>query len=368
MISQYKTRKRGFTLVELLVVIAIIGVLVGLLLPAVQAAREAARRSQCLNNIKNVALAVLTYESSRQKFPPAYIAMTDPNTGVEESFGGTGSGRPTRENWVISVLPQMEQQALRDSFVLDDFDVWIGHDVNREARGTPLAIMRCPTDPNIDTPSSFEGGNWARGNYGINMIQSNNLWGYKAWDDTDGPRDGSFGPRKGISFVNRSLEIGDVTDGTSNTIMLAELRAGITEIDPRGCWALGQVGASAHAHQAVTWTNSPNNCDPEATDLVVNASEIIAAVGIETLRGECMNPWEGGTWSYKSVVRSLHPGGAMIAMADGSARLISDFVDKGTYQRALDTDYTKIYQDASKFRVWERLNVSNDEYPIDGDF
>src|SRR3954449_9782362 len=108
--SSQQVRIRGFTLVELLVVIAIIGILVALLLPAIQAAREAARRSQCQANIHNVALAVLNYESAKKTFPKG---MTFPTSQVSSiSYGPIDFG----PNWVIEVLPYLEQQALRDSF------------------------------------------------------------------------------------------------------------------------------------------------------------------------------------------------------------------------------------------------------------
>src|SRR6187431_1038873 len=91
---------RGFTLVELLVVIAIIGILVALLLPAVQAAREAARRAKCQNNMKNIALAVLNYESSKKRLPPGFVSQP----ASAETWG-----------WAVFSLPNLEEQALYDA-------------------------------------------------------------------------------------------------------------------------------------------------------------------------------------------------------------------------------------------------------------
>lgn len=381
-VSQRTTSTRAihrlaFTLVELLVVIAIIGILVALLLPAVQAAREAARRAQCISNLKNVGLALHNYHDSAKQFPPAYQAF-DQNPlnpmGTLESFGGTSTSSPLRTNWAILILPFLEEQPLQDLFTLETaagLPVEIRDQVNAQARGTRVAVMLCPSDPNTDIPfeASWGGeGTWARGNYGINMIQSNNLWSLSAWDNQDGPGKRGLGPRRGIAFVNEGLRMGQVTDGTSNTIMLAELRAGLAPVDPRGTWALGQCAASAHCHHAVSWGQTPNHCDPGATDLLVNSQEVIDAVGSETLRRECMHPWSGSTYSYRSTVRSPHPGGAMVAMADGSVRFISDFVDKGTYQSTEGNNYPLVYNDADKFRVWERLNVSDDAYPIAGEY
>lgn len=367
----------AFTLVELLVVIAIIGILVAMLLPAVQAAREAARRSQCMSNLKNVGLALHNYHDTTENFPPAYRAFdVDPlnPTGNLESFGGTSTASPLRTNWAILILPYLEEQSLQDSFTLETaagLPVEISDPLNAQARATKIAVMLCPSDPNGDIPfeTSWSGdGPWARGNYGINMIQSNNLYSMSSWNNKDGPGKKGLGPRRGIAFINDSLRMGQVTDGTSKTIMLAELRAGLHPVDPRGTWALGQCAASAHCHQAVSWGQSPNHCDPGATDLLVNSQEVINAVGVEALRSECMHPWAGAIWSYRSTVRSPHPGGAMVSMADGSVRFISDFVDKGTYQSTEGNDYPPVYNDPDKFRVWERLNVSDDAYPITGSY
>ena len=118
----------GFTLVELLVVIAIITILVVLLLPAIQSAREAARRVQCLNNLKQIGLALLAYHDASGSFPPGShwnrAAGADPDRVNEERLS---------ENWVILILPFMEEQALYDRF---DLTQYITQPVNRAARST----------------------------------------------------------------------------------------------------------------------------------------------------------------------------------------------------------------------------------------
>ncbi len=113
------TRRQGFTLVELLVVIAIIGVLVALLLPAVQAAREAARRNSCLNNIKQLSLAILTFEESRKKYPSASTAPYVPDSTAGEMSDSTNNVAPNARrgdgySWIFQVLPQMEQGNIYD--------------------------------------------------------------------------------------------------------------------------------------------------------------------------------------------------------------------------------------------------------------
>ena len=155
-----RQRSGAFTLVELLVVITIIGILISLLLPAVQSAREAARQAQCQNNLKQLGLACINYESQHWCFPPSsyYVPGTNPD-----------QSRTHYKNWVISILPFIEQQPLHDSF---DFTVPISHSNNRTARGTDIKAFQCPTDVGhkvkFSSLNTSEGDNWARGNYAAN--------------------------------------------------------------------------------------------------------------------------------------------------------------------------------------------------------
>src|SRR6476660_6983529 len=108
------TRRHGFTLVELLVVIAIIGILVALLLPAVQAAREAARRAKCVNNIRQIGIAVQNYHDNRKFYPQYHAAI--PPTGMTDKDYVTSGYKWAGPLWTITILPYMEEQALYDSF------------------------------------------------------------------------------------------------------------------------------------------------------------------------------------------------------------------------------------------------------------
>jgi len=152
-----RSSQPAFTLVELLVVIAIIGVLVALLLPAVQSAREAARRAQCLNHLKQIGLALHNYESTHKILPPSIQFWNGDDSRTSDNM---------RANWIIMVLPFMEQQPLYDKF---DFNVTISHSNNSDERGTFIKSLLCPSDPynrkKFKGTTSGEGDNWARGNY-----------------------------------------------------------------------------------------------------------------------------------------------------------------------------------------------------------
>ncbi|MEQ8836375.1 MAG: DUF1559 domain-containing protein, partial [Lacipirellulaceae bacterium] len=169
--SRSATRSRGFTLVELLVVIAIIGVLVGLLLPAVQAAREAARRSQCINNLHNMALAVQTYESSKGHFPESYGGFGR-NTQQGE-IPAEDNNLETGVGWQLMLLPQLEQQSLFDQFdslgALEGFfnaPSSSGLGLQRQAvldaglLQTQLPTYMCPSDASVQQLST-EQFQWA---------------------------------------------------------------------------------------------------------------------------------------------------------------------------------------------------------------
>jgi prepilin-type N-terminal cleavage/methylation domain-containing protein/prepilin-type processing-associated H-X9-DG protein len=209
---------RGFTLVELLVVIAIIGILVALLLPAVQAAREAARRMQCQNNLKQMSLAVLNYESTNKCFPPGSFGKWNGNNSFPSGWSdpSNGSGLPWGHfSWAAAILPFAESQTLYDqiNFNVPAYAASIPEgSVDKGPSGDPanklVASMQppwlvCPSAHRVKPKNEFK-------DYGINHGT-----GACCPERTQEGMDG-------VAFVNSAIELGAVKDGTTNTFLNIE--------------------------------------------------------------------------------------------------------------------------------------------------
>ncbi len=350
-----KLRFHGFTLVELLVVITIIGILIALLLPAVQSAREAARRLQCQNNLKQLGLACLNYESIYGVFPPASHWAQGP-TGMPSTDIQTANQSNLRENWVIMILPFLEQQPLYDAF---DLTLPITDPENEQARSAQLAVMRCPTDPANRTNYSGQSGNshtsnhgpnWGRGNYGANGalgFQTITVGSIPAarpehWGD---------GNWRGVMGANASCSIAEIRDGTSNTILLHELRAGMVAHDVRGTWAMSGAGpSSCWAHGYLGDARGPNAMYVNADD-IGGCQEVRDSVGgAQELQRLGMPCYPTSAPNIQATARSLHVGGVFACFADGSVHWISNHVETSG--------------SSSYASVWDRLNLSASGQPI----
>jgi prepilin-type N-terminal cleavage/methylation domain-containing protein/prepilin-type processing-associated H-X9-DG protein len=379
-----RPRTAAFTLVELLVVIAIIGILVALLLPAIQAAREAARRTQCQTNLHNLALALLNYHDQQKTFPYAVHNPRHPTTGAWLYTGGasmTGPASQFQPNWAIQILPYHEEQALYDSFVFyDEPDptnplggpslASLSQGFNRVQRGTQLQVMLCPSDAGINNYCSLSGGNWARGNYGINYGLGFIWQSLDYIVDSSTPDNQENYPWKrhcgrGVASVNKGAKISEIEDGTTKTILLGELRVGLGTKDRRGTWAMALAGSNLLGQQASNGTGPPNDC-VEGNDDLTDYQAAIDELGAEFLKSECMYPFDGG-WSnsVQTTVRSKHPGGAHVAMCDGSIRFVSDNVHAIPIPRGYEDQATGLCPTEDKFGIWQRLNSSNDGYIVD---
>jgi prepilin-type N-terminal cleavage/methylation domain-containing protein/prepilin-type processing-associated H-X9-DG protein len=376
MVRGSRRASAGFTLVELLVVIAIIGILVALLLPAVQAAREAARRSQCQNNLKNLGLGVINFEGTKKHFPVA--VRTEPLDPGGDKVQIAQRGTNLYNNWAIDILPFLEEQALYDLFVLfqkdgrrqplntnDVVDVIRPpgevNDGNLRGRTTELQVMLCPTDGGKGNPyNGASGGLWARGNYAYNagMVMILQLRGAIAGTELDADGKPMFCGR-GVGAIDDGASVAQIPDGTSHTLMLGEVRSGLSNRDRRGVWAMPMVGSNLLSQHGANYGLGPNDCSPGTDDLRDN-KPVIDDVGRETLTAECMLPYENeNNWnvSAQSVARSRHTGGIYAAMCDGSVRFISDFIDAGAQTDGLRCD-------PALFGAWQRLNCPDDGYVI----
>ena len=318
--------RAGFTLVELLVVIAIIGILIALLLPAVQAAREAARRSQCVNNIKQVALAYHNYHDTFKTFPRwSYGTFT-----TDHPASGSNSW------WVAftaqtMVLPYVEQGAIYDRI---DWGLRPEDAPNNNLmRAAPINSYICPSD-----------GPYANLGYqgGTNYFPS------------FGPCLGNVGVNNQIGFFRRDREVAirDVRDGTSNTIALAEILKG----DDNGAkFSWGDiVRTPAGGNEAVPGV--PDTF-PTLAQFSTWGQQVASGGGTIynntgrryyfTRLGDipAATPLAPPNWQYPNFMhsawstgrffigaRSFHPGGANHALGDGSVRFISDTIDFTTYQ------------------------------------
>jgi prepilin-type N-terminal cleavage/methylation domain-containing protein/prepilin-type processing-associated H-X9-DG protein len=391
-----RVRRAAFTLVELLVVITIIGILITLLLPAIQAAREAARKMQCQNNIKQVGMAVLQYESQWEFFPVGLymhvqampvipgIPTPPPQLSLPADIASLGK---YHHNWAILVLPFMDQQPLYDQFDLThvisgptpgalDINPTQG---NINARGKEIAAMLCPSDRynrvQFHSTTSQQqplGDNWARGNYGAN----GGLGQMKSGPSTNCIFCGSpsapgwkEGYLRGLMGPSCSVKMEQITDGASNTVMLGEIRAGVAPCDPRGCWAMaggasqlyghggGDIGPGHHMDDM-----GPNNNTHQADDInFCTDVQMLFGGNEQGLMTEGMPCW-AGVGNCQITMRSMHPGGVNSCFADGSVHWISDYIDSDHSIYPLVIIGGTLY-----LSVWDRLNASADGCIIPGD-
>ncbi|MDC0934792.1 DUF1559 domain-containing protein [Pirellulales bacterium] len=315
-----KSRSAAFTLVELLVVIAIIGILVSLLLPAVQAAREAARRMSCQNNIRQLTLAVLNYESSRTELPPM---------GLNRQAGTrTLLDRGPQFSWIVLLLPYFEQGNLHDQF---DFNEDAFNQVN-EPQEQFVDVLQCPSDESRGR--FFQHNIWSK----RKRFAKGNYAAYVSPVHTDQSQ-----PYPGALIIE-GQPMSRVIDGASNTIVLAEIRSRDNERDPRGAWTLswtattllafdmhhfddpqgaGDIGRPSGylaSPKSVGLGQPPNNNGIVQSDMIVNCPD---PAGAQLIGMKCAKE------SWKSAApRSLHVGGVYISRLDGSVGFLEDDIDE----------------------------------------
>ncbi|MGO9915414.1 MAG: DUF1559 domain-containing protein [Isosphaeraceae bacterium] len=304
--------RRAFTLIELLVVIAIIAVLIALLLPAVQAAREAARRAQCLNNLKQIGIALHNYHDSMGTFPPGYLSLMDPVT-----FDNDGPGW----GWASFSLSQMEQGPVYNSI---NFVMGIEFPANQTARLTVIASFLCPSDAwRLDTFTVVDSTTTgtspgapicdvASSNYvgSVGSGDPSSLYPYII-DDDDGPPGRDNG--NGLFFRNHSITVAWITDGTSQTFAAGERSQNLS----RASW----TGAVTNAAVPLIALQAEAGLDPEGGGALVLSHT-----------GEGHGPNSPSGLAHGDQYWAMHPGGANFLFADGSVRFIKEQIGFSIFQ------------------------------------
>ncbi len=314
--GSFRSTALGFTLVELLVVIAIIGVLVALLLPAVQAAREAARRMACINNLKQISLSLLNYEAT-------FGAL--PSGGLATDSGGYG------HSWWVRILPVIEAQNVYGKFdQTSNYTGWVGGDQfggNRDNRellsGKHFDFMYCPSS---DLPELVL-ENAVHDNASIMSATYTGVAG--ATDHTTArDQNGSGGGAGRISWggtliAQGTVKLSEITDGTSNTLLVVEqsdfcVDAGRGLVDCRSDCGHGFT---------MGWGD-------DGWERIFNMTCVLHPINEKSFDSLGVP----GNCGPNRAIQSTHPGGAFVALADGSARFLGEGLEIQTLYNLANRD------------------------------
>jgi prepilin-type N-terminal cleavage/methylation domain-containing protein/prepilin-type processing-associated H-X9-DG protein len=321
--------RKGFTLIELLVVIAIIAVLIALLLPAVQAAREAARRIQCVNNVKQLGLAIQNYHDIANSFPPGRIWAPTSTQAFPTILAGVQN-----TPWFVLMLPQFEQQTLYNAFNFalgsegPNVPYPIGYLANTTVESNKVGLFQCPSD-NINTyvfPAPLNTGPLAtavltRGNYAA-------AWGNTNWGQGQSSESILTTPYLQSAFGHLGrITFASVTDGTSNTVFMSEVLQGPAS-DVRGLmWSVGAGSSSFFSRltpNGVTdYLGQYNGFDQlgDSYSCVNNPGQDLPCAALTV---------HGNNTAF-AASRSRHPGGVNSLFGDGSVHFIKNSINPATW-------------------------------------
>ncbi len=284
----------AFTLVELLVVIAIIGVLVGLLLPAVQAAREAARRMSCTNNLKQIGLAVHTFESAHKQLPPG--AVWNPPAQKKGSV-------------FVYILPYLEQQSLYShyEFSQSNLDDAMFPNSSVKLGSALIPTLVCSSDSHPERYFGFAAHNYAASRGPTAVFENPSCYCVHAWKSlAQSPADSLTDFAGPFTRVGTRLKLAQITDGLSNTLFFGEVRPQYSE----------------HARNG--WSPS-NNGSGYCTTLIPMNYDTSKENSPDPCRQSC-------NWNTEVGFKSAHVGGVNFLLGDGSVRFLGQNLDHNLYQ------------------------------------
>ena len=344
--------RRGFTLIELLVVISIIATLMSLILPAIQNAREAGRRTQCLNNIRNVTLATLNFASSNKSRLPALGYFPSHDAYVAAGGSPKATGRIMGRSWAVELLPHLDQQGTYDRW---NKDIPFNEGTNTTLPDIYIEAFACPND---DSAFQQIGGlsyvaNAGFGTGDVSITNNEGAVEHSAiaepfdWDgdgtvnvygSTSDPDDERITRGTGVfwpefagesSTRNASASVGKIYDGSGNTLMFGEnINAGGENwADPRtrACGFMFPVAAAS----------------VDATSLAV-VSTLLGPDTIDAAAPAFPNEAKIGPEGVRPYLNSNHPGIVVVSYCDGAAKTISENIDQSVYVRLMTPEGTRL--------------------------
>ena len=321
----------GFTLIELLVVIAIIAILIGLLLPAVQKVREAAARMQCSNNLKQMGLALHAYHDANNALPPG--GTPDPGQG------GWGS------SWMVFILPYIEQNNIYQKFVFTGVSGWNGNTNYDVVNNIKIPVYRCPSSPlPLTTNGTPNSQNLEVVTYvGISGAVNGLIPNYtESRTDTGGSGtgccQGGISSAGGFLFPSSHVKLTDISDGTSNTIMVSEQGDFITTTDgAKNAWNAGQANGWLIGATPGTPPNYNSGSDNRTFQMTTIRYGLDQKTGW-TPGGNCGGQGVCQNSGDNIPLNSTHTGGVNSLFGDGSVHFLSDGISIATLAQLATRD------------------------------